>query len=401
MEILIVVMLMTVVVKRGVEDVWHTARGNTPPRYAAASARKKSGAAGEYWSQLWDDVWTDASEKRAARRASSSPSPVSRPRGAATQFFAGLAQDGRRAAGRSWEKGWVRLDEKRRERATRPRPETVTVPGTVVPNMQDEDGDGPRVVPNEDGGTDLTFGDDPTDPTGVSSCPECKGTAITEDGVCLSCRDRQEQRNEQEDGIETILHSLDKWEVILPDGSTRLTNDPDLYPGYRAQPAGGWKPYINPDGTEYHPTLQEGSTMTATTTEIAGLDSAITWCDESTQQYRAEITSAEATGAYCSQLAKSYRAQVVATEAVEAAITGAGVTGPALARLTAVKEKADAAAWAMERAEAEFGTARELAETAAADCEAVAAEFRAFKPGQEFYDARPDAPGREFLTAGR
>lgn len=148
MEIVVVAWLMTVVLKRGVEDIIHTARGGTPPRYAAASARRRSGAAGRYWAQLWDDVWNDKTAKRAARRAGSSPSSVARPRGAATQFFAGLLGDGKRAVGRSWDRGWSRLDEKRRERATRPRPGQRTVPGTVVPNAQDEDETERTVTPD-------------------------------------------------------------------------------------------------------------------------------------------------------------------------------------------------------------------------------------------------------------
>lgn len=151
MEIVVVAWLMTVVLKRGVEDIIHTARGGTPPRYAAASARRRSGAAGRYWAQLWDDVWNDKTAKRAARRAGSSPSSVARPRGAAAQFFAGLLGDGKRAVGRSWDRGWSRLDEKRRERATRPRPGQRTVPGTVVPNAQDDNVPDPMAVPDEDG----------------------------------------------------------------------------------------------------------------------------------------------------------------------------------------------------------------------------------------------------------
>jgi hypothetical protein len=367
MEILIVVAIMAVVTKRGVEDILHTARGGTPHRYTAAKQRKASGAAGRYWSTLWEDTWTDMAakhaERRDQRRSGASPAPMSRaakPRGAATQFFAGLAQDGRRAARRSWEDGWTRLDEKRRTKATRPRPGQVTVPGTVVPNAQDEGQDeevrphqdrpqdeagfmclscgtrpalprslwcsscGPRPQdedrpdPAQDERTDLQFGDDPTDPTGTKTCPECHGTSITQDGICLACRDRQEQRNQRHDN-----------QTNSPLAST---------------------------------TTQEGTTTMTTTIptgEVAGLSDAIRFSDASAQ---------------------AFRAQAIATEQTVAALAAGGVTGPAAASFAAAMEKSEAAAM---------------------DMDAATAELKSHLAVQEAYNANKGAGTREFVTAGQ
>ncbi|MFC5268483.1 hypothetical protein ACFPJ1_40795 [Kribbella qitaiheensis] len=345
MEILVVVAIMSVIVKRGAEDIIHTARGGTPPRYAAASARRKSGAAGRYWGQLWDDAWDDLSQRHAAKKAgrSSSPAPASasRPRGAATQFFAGLGQDAGRGIRRSWDRGWVRADERRRARATRPRPGQVTVPGQVVPNApsrpQDEDrpAPDPHVVPTEDG-ADLRFGDDPTDPTGVRGCPECHGTSVVDGEICLSCRDRQEQRNQ---------HHEDQTAPDYP---------PDYVPDYV------------PDNQTTTPlastTTQEGTTMTTTIptdTEIIGLDPAIDYCGTTVQACNAMVHSLEQT---------------------EAAIIAGGVSGVATAA---------------------FANARELFGQIASIMGGAGQEFIAHKRVQEAYDATPGAGTKEFLTAGR
>lgn len=338
MEMLIIVAIWTVVVKRGVEDIWHTARGGTPPRLAAAKQRRKSGAAGRYWGALWDDTFEDLLGQHKARRArrTAAPSKVDRPRGAATQYFAGLFQDGRRAARRSWESGWTRLDEKRREKSTRSRPGQQTVPGTVVPNQdetqdrpQDEDRPEPRTVPNPDGGTDLQFGDDPTDPTGTKQCPECHGTGINQDGgICDSCRDRQEQRNQHHEDQQTGPDSTG------PDNQTST-------------------PLAST-------TTQEGTTtMTATATEVVGLDSAIRFCEDS---------------------ARAYRAQVQAIEHTQAAIVAGGVTGPAAAAFAAAMEQSNSAAMSME---------------------AAAVEFKSHKQVQEAYNAANGAGTREFVLNGQ
>lgn len=440
MEIVLIVLVWTVVVKRGVEDLLHAARGGTPHRYAAAKARGRSGAAGRYWDALRDDTFDGMLRRhneRVARRAAGSSSSVPRPRGAATQYFAGLFQDGRRAVRRSWEAGWVRADEKRRERSTRPRPGQDTVPGDVVPNAQDDepamyvkdgrdwgncdtcgqrmvllpyqstcawctylrfggdsnpdasrltadeakrwtrgpgpgqdedgpqDGPGPdpRTTQDEDGRTDLKFGDDPTDPTGTKQCPECDGTGLVDGEICLSCRDRQEQRNqhhdEQEDGMR------DAWRVRYPNGQSAITEDGEFYKdrhGYGLTKVRGHDTdqgfrvtHEYPDAT---PT-QEGPTMTATTTEVVGLDSAIRFCEDS---------------------ARAYRAQIQAIEQTQAALAAGDVTGPAAET---------------------FSQAMEQSNAAAASMDAAAAELISHKQVQEAYLANQGAGTRDFILAGQ
>lgn len=322
MEILIVAMIMTVVVKRGVEDVWHTARGGTPPRLAAAKARRQSGAAGRYWGQLWDDTWSDLLTKHNDRR---SPAASSRPRGAARVFLSNL-----------WRDGWVAAERRRSSKATRPRPGQQTVPGTVVPNAQDgdedrpQDGDGtvPTSVPDEDrdgtgteDGTDLTFGDDPTDPTGVSSCPECGGTVLVDGTICLSCRDRQEQRNQ---------HHEDQ-------------SGPDSGPDND----------ITPPAT---PTT-EGPTMTTTMptgTEVTSLNKAIDY-SESTAHVALEMVNS--------------------IDFTIASLAAGGVTGIAIAEFTSAKDSFRSVAAAFERAAVEFKAQKAIQEAYNANPGAGSKEF--------------------------
>jgi hypothetical protein len=394
MEIVIVVAIWTVMVKRGVEDIWHTARGGTPPRLAAAKARRSTGAAGRYWSTLWDDTFDDMLSKHTARRARRQANPSTpRPRGAATQFFAGWLQDGRRAAGRKWESGWTRADEKRREKATRPRPGQDTVPGEVVPNAQDEfmcrscgkrpavpstlwcssctpsqdgggdrpqDGDGPEphVVPDEDGRTDLRFGDDPTDPTGTKRCPECHGTVLVDGEVCLSCRDRQEQRNQHRDDQDDEPPSCPKCLTTMTTAPN--IGDPISYDGkgiYRC-PSCDYKIRRSPtdDSTQEGPTTM---TTTIPTGEVVGLSDTIKFCEGS---------------------AEAFRAQVHATELTIAATAAGGDTSQGAAKLA---------------------TAMELCTAAAAAMDEAAAEYKSHVGIQEQYNANPGAGDRDFILAGQ
>ena len=142
-----------------VVDVGFGVRGKASPRLTEARKRRAPGAASRYFSELWDDAWTDASKKRAARRAN--PPPSSRPRGAARVFLSNL-----------WRDGWVAAERRRSSKATRPRPGQQTVPGTVVPNAQDGDGDRP-----EDGDRDGTGTVPQDEPTSV---PDEDGTAVPE-----------------------------------------------------------------------------------------------------------------------------------------------------------------------------------------------------------------------------
>lgn len=47
-----------------------------------------------------------------------------------------------------------------------------------------------------DSGGNLTFGGNPQDPTGVGSCPQCRGRGVINGKPCPSCVERQRQRNE-------------------------------------------------------------------------------------------------------------------------------------------------------------------------------------------------------------
>jgi hypothetical protein len=315
---------------------------------------------------VWADAWTGASAKRAARRAN--PGSPSRPRGAATSFWAGWLQDRRQSARRRWSEGWTGLDEKRRERASRPRPGQVTVPGTVIPNAQDEDGPEPRIVPDGDGGTDLRFGDDPHDPTGVSSCPKCHGTVLVDGEICLSCRDRQEQRNQHHDQEGP---ALDCRNCKVGDASYSHTFDdyciyPDLNPtaGMTISEADEWdREQSGPDSDRTsNPTTTEGTTDMTTTIPTG------------------EVTSLSQTIRFCEDSAQAYRAQVHAIEQTQATLSAEEVSGPA----------ADA-----------FAAAMEQSHSAAASMEVAAEEFKKHLVVQEAYDAVQGAGTKRFITAGR
>jgi hypothetical protein len=354
MEIVIIVAIWSVMVKRGVEDLIHAARGNTPHRYTAARKSGSTGAWGRYWRTLSDDTAADLLDRHNAKRAQRDIH-ASRPEEATGPMRAVLRDawgDCVRYARATWRHGWDKVAQRQQRRRLRPRPGQQTVPGTVVPNQderhdrpqdggQDESRPEPRIVQDEDGTTDLKFGDDPTDPTGTKGCPECGGTLITQDGVCLSCRDRQEQRNQ---------HHEDQ-ERPVPDLS-------HLTPG--AQAYERWNQRKIDELTASRNTTQEGpTTMTATTTEVTGLSQTIRFCEDS---------------------AAAFRAQAQATEQTVAAVAAGDVSGPAAAKLSHAMELSLAAAEAMDEA---------------------AAEFRPQLSIQEQYNANPGAGTREFVTAGQ
>ncbi len=66
---------------------------------------------------------------------------------------------------------------------------------------RDRYGKPPAVEPtahvDDDG--EMRFGDDPQDPTGVATCPTCKGAAVVDAEPCPACVARQEARNEHHD----------------------------------------------------------------------------------------------------------------------------------------------------------------------------------------------------------
>ena len=261
MEILIVAMIMTVVVKRGVEDVWHTARGGTPPRLAAAKARRQSGAAGRYWGQLWDDTWSDLLTRHNDRR---SPVASSRPRGAARVFLSNL-----------WRDGWVAAERRRSSKATRPRPGQQTVPGTVVPNAEDRPEDGDR------DGTGTVPQDEPT------SVPDEDGTDL-QDGTAVPEQDQDE--DEQDD----------------PDSGPDSGPDQD----------------ITPPAT---PTTEGPTTMSITvpTGEVTSLAQTIRFCEDSAQAYRAQAHAIEQTEASLSAADVSGPARIAFAVAMDQSMSAA------------------------------------------------------------------------------
>lgn len=315
-EMLIVAAIWTVVVKRGVEDILHTARGNAPARYAAAKARRSSGAAGRYWGALWDDTFEDMLKRHNAkreRRESQPPRPSAKAR-----WNRGLMvlRYARWDAHNRFKSGWARLAQKRREKATRPRPGQQTVPGTVVPNRpqdedqdrpQDEDRPEPSVVQDEDDSpTPVPQDEHPQfDEDGIRLCPSCGQRNTGFGRICPSCVD------EQEDEADRLQHPPDSG----PDNQTSF-------------------PLAST-------TTQEGTTMTATMHEVVGLDSAIRFCEDS---------------------ARAYRAQVQAIEHTQAAIVAGGVTGPAAAAFAAAMEQSNSAALSMETAATEFKSHKQVQE---------------------------------------
>lgn len=351
MEIVIVVAIWTVMVKRGVEDIWHTARGGTPPRLAAAKARRSTGAAGRYWSALWDDVWTDLHRKHVAKRAN-----PDRPRGAATVFWSNL-----------WRDGWVSAERRRQQRTTRPRPGQETVPGVVVPNAQDEDrpqdGDrpDPQPVPDEDENEDETRDqDEDQQDDEPPSCPKCGtdmttapniGDPMSYDGKgiyrCPSCdykiRRSPNDLTQDEDGYEQYL-------------GQRPPADPDEFIPVADMTEDQFARY-----QQNHPTQEGPTTMTTTipTGEVVGLSDTIKFCEGS---------------------AEAFRAQVHATELTIAAVAAGGDTSPGAAKLS---------------------TAMELCTAAAAAMDEAAVEYKSQVGIQEQYNANPGAGDRDFILAGQ
>jgi len=464
-EMAILAMVFAVVAKRGAEDLIHTARGGTPPRLAAAKARRKSGAASRYFGQLWDDTWDDLAKRHAEKRdrRNAAPRPVRDP-GQWRTVFTQFGDDFGNWARATWRYGWNRHAARRQEKRLRDSAGRQTVPGTVVPNAQDEDGDRPqdrpvpeaRLVPDGDGGTDLRFGEDEDDPTGVSSCPECQGTVLVDGEVCLSCRDRQEQRNQHhEDQVRPDSGPDNRYGVVIPppafqwkcpkckkplvpdqdsmhfdegDGGAMidarcpdcrmecpyywhptdeeyedffghsLNDDEDQDDAPQPPPVyNGW----DHDPSPATPTTTEGPiTMSTITGEIGGLEAALQFSDQVEQQYRAQVTSCEAVGATCTQYSKAYREQSVAIEAARASITAGGVTGVAVARFTNAMDMSISAAADMEAAAKLVASAQEKSGAAATDFEASAAEFRQHLGIKDGYSATPGAGDRDFIMAG-
>lgn len=373
-EMLVLSMILAKVVQNGVVDIAFAMRGKPSPRLEARGTKRPKGAAYSYFSDLWNDSWDDASAKRRARREGTA---VGKSRGAAGAYFANR-----------WRAAWERADEKHANRPprrslrsglawrmmlirmasgrahnwfrravaplvnrwderSRPRPDQETVPGEVVPNVEDGDGDEPHVVPTEDGRTDLQFGDDPTDPTGTKTCPECKGGLVLVDGeICSSCKFRQKRRDEHWDA-QQMRDDIDHHSTeTIGDLNRRAEQYYQDHPEERPLP----------DSTQEGPTM---TTTIPTDTEVIGLDPAISYCDTTVQACTAMQHSLEHT---------------------EAAIAAGGVTGVASAA---------------------FAQAKELFGQIATVMQGAGQEFSAHKAIQEAYDANPGAGTREFVTGGR
>lgn len=305
MEIVIIVAIWSVVVKRGVEDIIHAARGNTPHRYAAARKPATSGAWGRYLRALSDDVAADLLQRHnegRARRASRPPKPTVGDRWKYGRLrFRSARWNAHNRFKRAVAPLVRRWDEKLRERTTRPRPSQDTVPGEVVPN-QDEHQDEHQDEPAPDSRT-AQDENDSTDQDGIRLCPGCGGRLATVGPLCPSCLDRAE------DEADLRRYPPDSG----PDNQTNTTPEGD---------------------TQGSPDTQEGpTTMTATTTEAVGLSGVIRFCEDS---------------------AGAFRAQAQATEQTAAAIDAGGVSGPAAAKLAHAMELSMAAAEAMDEAAAEF-----------------------------------------------
>lgn len=400
MELVLVVAIWSVIVKKavvdGAVDFAYAVRGKPSPRWGAKSRWRPDGAASRYFSQLWSDSWDDAlkkhSERRERRQSPTTPG-VEKPRGAATQFFAGWWQDRARSVRRRWEQGWTAADEKRRARTTRPRPGQQTVQGKVVPNAPQRPPRlfgpwlfAPRGVVCSNCGTSegvkwvglvrpVEVGEYLCVPCHEArdckycadrglrpSCPACGRSADPgpsrprpdQDGP----QDETQDRPQDEDGPV----DQDEDDSPAPDLQDEPTNPTD--PGQDGDPSvPDPAPDFDPDQTQSplaSTTTQEGTTaMTATATEVVGLDSAIRFCEDS---------------------ARAYRAQVQAIEHTQAAIAAGGVSGPAAAAFAAAMEQSNSAAQSMETA---------------------AAEFKAHKAVQEAYNANTGAGTREFVLNGQ
>lgn len=361
-EMLILAMIASSVTLRVAGNVavdgFFAARGMESPRYKRAKARlwaprKPSGAASRYWSQIWEDSWTSALDRHNRKRSGRRPD---KPRGAATVFWSRRAQEARGAVRRKWDRRWEAADEKWRSRSTRVPDGTDVVPGAVVPDAPVPPEPEPVLVDLPDGGTDLQFGTDPTDPTGTRSCPGCGGAIAVDGEICGACQYRQQQRSQyhdQQQRAETP-EPEDNYEQYL--GRPPLTD-----PAAKSLTDLAIAELIHQQHPLAGTTTQEGSTTMTTmpTAEVVGLDQAISYCEAS---------------------AIAHREQIVVIEQTQAALAAGDVTGPAAGHLA---------------------TAQDANATAQAAMTAAATELRKQKVIQEQYDAVQGAGTREFITNGR
>lgn len=420
MEMLLLAMVLGWVVKNGVKDLVHTGatavcavQGKPAPSWGSKRRMSRpNGAATRYFSQLWTDSWEDALAKhneRHARRNAAGPGDSG---GAVRSFLRGNLRDGYRFTHRKWDAAWARLtmirNLRRQRGTTHSRPGRDTVPGEVVPNVQDGDGDRPQDGPRpedetedrprpepqpvpEDEPSSQDEDERPT-PASTGTCPRCGKTGVIDpspghppNNVCPACwkeangypSDSDQEPPSCPKCGTSMTTSPNIGDPMGYDGkgiyrcpdcdykirrSTQIRDDIDHYStptiGDLAQKA---ERYFNqhPEERPLPTSTQEGSTMTATTTEVVGLDSAIRFCEDS---------------------ARAYRAQIQAIEQTQAALAAGDVTGPAAET---------------------FAQAMEQSNLAAASMDSAAAELLRHKQVQEAYLANQGAGTRDFILAGQ
>lgn len=349
MEMLLLAMVVGWVVKNGVKDLVHTGataicavQGKPAPSWGSTRRMKRpNGAASRYFRELWNDSWDDALKRHQARHARRDAAGPGDAGGVARSLFAGHFRDGLRFMHRRWDATWVRLKILRNLKRRGTSPGEQTVPGKVVPEPPVPAEPEPVLVDVPEGGTDLQFGTDRTDPTGTKSCPSCGGALVVDGEICGGCQYRQKLRDQYHE--EQSEYHDGEISRGAEDLLRRLEHMHRDTPGQQADPT------------------QEGTpTMTAMpTTEVVGLDQAISYCEAS---------------------AVAHREQIVVIERTMAALDMGDVSGPAAGFLA---------------------TAMEANSTCQSAMEAAAVELEKQKAIQEQYDAVQGAGTREFITNGR
>lgn len=148
---------------------------------AQAKAGRPTSPARRYAQVLKDDAFDDLAERHTRKREARKAKAAARvagdePRNAATVYLSNRKNEAKRGIHNYWERKWKEADEKRRAKATRPRPGQDTVPGEVVPNAQND-------------GDDLDGAEAPK----ADPCPNCAGPTHVPGTECLRCQGAREQ----------------------------------------------------------------------------------------------------------------------------------------------------------------------------------------------------------------
>lgn len=291
MDPLVFLVILAIATKYAAADTAYAVRGKPNPRYEARKARyaaqavkaqakvpgkhpRRPGPARRYLAALWADAFTDAHASHMRRRDArrSRPERPDRPRGAARVYVDGLVQDTTRWVGRKWDKAWTEADEKRRANRVRPGPETVIVPGTVVPNAEprpataDPEGPdpefpaGPVAEPAPTMGTTTAPTEGPTMNTTSMSTAEvfslqsaidwAAGTAAAAEGTVSSIEQTTATLSNAEVGPATTGHLARAQELFasaaaaMRAAETELRKDTTVSEAYAARPAAGTKEFV-------------------------------------------------------------------------------------------------------------------------------------------------------------